>query len=545
LIGLAVYLGGVRAARWLQLAWAGILMAGLLLAVGCAWPRARPIAAPALLIVAALELWAAGGDLAPRTPVPLEAYAQPRDSTLFLQPRLGGGRFLSIASEDYELKEAPDYSERYGDLSREALSSFLIAAKRNEVLTPNLNLLYRIDDVDGYDGGLLPLRSFLQLAALLVAPERLRPDGALISRLESLPSRSFMDLLNLSVVLAGRSKDAEDGGVEYDRSILVGLGPGERLHVERVPRRAYTALGLISSTEDQAAPDGSPVARFEVTAADGTTHHFQIVAGRDTAPGRLPEGAQMSERLKVVRPWAWAVEDDPVEYLARVPLPPVELVRIAVVNVSSGSRLNLRAISLIDERDGQFTPLVLDDSIERAAFFEVKVYQYPSVLPRAYMVHRTLEADDNAALGLLGSLNFQPRLVAVVEPGAGLSLAAADGRDDSVEIVEARPELIRVLARSNTNALLVHSEAFYPGWKVTIDGEPGRLIKTNVHFRGVEVPSGGHEVVFSYEPDSIRWGGLISGLAILFTASLLHGGVLKRLPDIMRSRWRQYNEARA
>jgi hypothetical protein len=537
-IGLAVYLGGVRAARWLQFTWAGLFVAGLLLAACCALPRARPFAAPALLTVASLELWAAGADLAPRRPVPLEAYAQPRDSTLFLQPRLGGGRFLSIASEDYELKEAPDYRDRYSHLPEQVLSSFLIAAKRNEVLTPNLNLLYRIDDADGYDGGLLPLRSYLQLAAVLVPPERLRSDGALISRLESLPSRSLMDLLNLSVVLAGRSKDAEDGGVEYDRSILASLGPGERLKIERVPRRAYTALGLISSTEDQVEPDGSPVARLEITATDGTTHYSPIVSGRDTAPGRLPDGAQTPEPLKVLRPWSWAVEDDPVEYLTRVSLPPVELGRLAVVNVSSSSRLNLRAISLIDERDGQFTPLVLDDGIERAAFFELKVYEYPRVLPRAYMVHRAFEADHNAALEVLGNTYFEPRLLAVVEPGAGLHLEAADGLEDSVEIVEARPELIRVRASSSSNAFLVHSEAFYPGWKVTIDGQPGRLIRTNVHFRGVEVPAGGHEVVFSYEPDSIRWGALISGLSVLFTTWLLLGAPSTSLHAMMRGRWR-------
>src|SRR5205814_10638649 len=108
----------------------------------------------------------------------------------------------------------------------------------------------------------LRLRRSLSIAGLLVLPGRLRPEGVLVSRLESLPARRLMDLLNLRSVLAGRAKNLEADGVEYDRSILASLGPGERLELQRVPGRSYTGLGLISSLEGDDLPDGAEVGRL-------------------------------------------------------------------------------------------------------------------------------------------------------------------------------------------------------------------------------------------------------------------------------------------
>jgi hypothetical protein len=516
-VGLAIYLGGVRAARWLQLTWLSLFTVGFLLAVGCAWPRFRQPSLVALLVVVAIELWFAGADLAPRTPIPMEAYAQPRDTTLFIQSRLGGGRFLSVASEEYELKETPDYRERYSELSEQALTGFLVAAKRNEILTPNINLLYRIDDVDGYDGGLLPLRSFLRLASLLVPPERLRSDGALITRMESLPDTRLMDLLNLRIVLAGRSADVEDEGVEYDRAILKTLRPGERLQLRRVPSRAYTAVGLLSSLEGQMPEDGTLVARLEVSPADGPVLVMPLIAGRDTALTRS-EGAAVAPTLKVLQP---AADSDRKEYLVRIPVPMMPLSSLTLENLSSATLLHVRAISLIDEAGETFTSLVLDDRIERAVFFDHKVYEYPGVLPRAYLVHRAIEADDDAGLALLASPDFSTASSAVVEPGAVLSLEPNDGRADAVDVVQTRPDLVRLRTSSSTNALLVLSDALYPGWRVSVDGQAARLIRTNVALRGVAVPVGQHDVVFTYEPDSLRWGAAVSALAVMLMVVVL------------------------
>lgn len=524
---LLVYLAGTRVARWLQFAWLALLVLGLGLAVACGRPgRARRWGLAALLAVVALELWLAGADLEPRRPVPVEAYAQPRDSTLFIQSRLEGGRFLSIASEDYELKESPDYRVWLRSLPEQSVSSFLVAAKRNEVLSPNLNLLYRLDGVDGYDGGLLPLRRYLQLASLFVPAERLRADGVLISRLESLPSRRLMDLLNLRIVLAGRSKDHLADGVQYDRSILRVLPPGERLELWRVPGPAYSHVGLISSLDGPTPADGTEAARLELARPDGAKVEVPLLVGRHTAASRPTSRTVPPTDLEVLRPWSWLRQGDPVEYLARIPVPWVELASLAIENTTPASSLSLRAVTLIDERDGAFTSLVLDDDIERALFFDMKVYEYPGVLGRAYLVNQAIEADDAAGLAVLASPDFDPRKQAVVEPGAALALQPSRGHWESVSIVEARPERIWLRASTLTNALLVLSDTYYPGWKVMVNGRPAKVLRVNLHFRGVALSPGEHEVVFSYEPDSLRLGAAISVLTLL----LLLVGLIRPLP---------------
>jgi Bacterial membrane protein YfhO len=61
---------------------------------------------------------------------------------------------------------------------------------------------------------------------------------------------------------------------------------------------------------------------------------------------------------------------------------------------------------------------------------------------------------------------------------------------------------------------LVLSDQFYPGWQVTIDGQPSVIYRANYFARAVWVPAGHHQVSFAYRPQS-----LIIGLCL--TATIL------------------------
>ncbi|MCP4806622.1 MAG: YfhO family protein [Proteobacteria bacterium] len=57
---------------------------------------------------------------------------------------------------------------------------------------------------------------------------------------------------------------------------------------------------------------------------------------------------------------------------------------------------------------------------------------------------------------------------------------------------------------------LVHSETWYPGWEVTLDGEPAELEREGDH-QAVQVPAGIHEVAFRYAP-GWRWTWILWAL---------------------------------
>lgn len=63
--------------------------------------------------------------------------------------------------------------------------------------------------------------------------------------------------------------------------------------------------------------------------------------------------------------------------------------------------------------------------------------------------------------------------------------------------------------------IFVASESFYPGWSAELNGKPVAIFRANYALRGVEVPAGGGELVFRFEPASYRIGLLISALSFL------------------------------
>lgn len=69
---------------------------------------------------------------------------------------------------------------------------------------------------------------------------------------------------------------------------------------------------------------------------------------------------------------------------------------------------------------------------------------------------------------------------------------------------------------------LVLKDLFDPDWAVTVDGDPAEAQRYDELFRAVDVPSGEHEVVWTYRPASVYWGGAVSLFALLLLAGVAH-----------------------
>ncbi|MBC7225070.1 MAG: hypothetical protein H5T59_12495 [Anaerolineae bacterium] len=73
--------------------------------------------------------------------------------------------------------------------------------------------------------------------------------------------------------------------------------------------------------------------------------------------------------------------------------------------------------------------------------------------------------------------------------------------------------------RAESGGWLEIAESWYPHWRVEVDGQPARLLRTDVAFQGVWVPAGEHQVRFAYRWPAYMRGSLgASGLGWLALA---------------------------
>ena len=92
------------------------------------------------------------------------------------------------------------------------------------------------------------------------------------------------------------------------------------------------------------------------------------------------------------------------------------------------------------------------------------------------------------------------------------------------------PERVVVDATARARRELVLTDLHYPGWKVTLDGEPADLHRVDYLLRGTTLPPGRHRVEFRYEPLSWRVGWIVSLVALLVTVAVVVLGVRARRP---------------
>jgi len=73
---------------------------------------------------------------------------------------------------------------------------------------------------------------------------------------------------------------------------------------------------------------------------------------------------------------------------------------------------------------------------------------------------------------------------------------------------------VDLVVEATRPALLVISQAWFPGWSASIDGHKTKAIRADAILLGVPVPAGRHKVILSYYPPGLTTGALVSGFTI-------------------------------
>lgn len=456
------------------------------------------------------------------------------------------GRFLSMSTITYDPGDMADWQRVLIDsapsqIDQRAFQEFIIAVKTQELLVPNLPLLWRIPAVDGFDGGVLPLQRYNQFLTLFLPPDELVPDGRLREQIKTIPEADLLGLLNVQYVITDKVRDLWFENVFYDRQIGVQLTQDTPTTTIRgTTAFAATHLDLIGYV-DGAHPwlheDNQPVATVWAFDTNGDAIDLPpIIAGGKAGAQLTDQQLDSSAAAEAGATVAFRdVEQEQQEYHVRLPLPtPTEPVTITIELLPDAPPIVIQAATLYDERTKMFFPLLPSGRGDFALVHsgDVKIYENLQVRPRAYLVNQVFAAadGDDALHKLKNERQIYQGHAAVVEGIADSHDFALDPMA-TAEIVHYSAETVVIETSSTEPTFLVLSDSYFPGWQATIDGSPTSIYVTNVLFRGVVVPAGEQTITFHYQPESWQRGRWLSGFGVLLWAGLLFVSPLWRFRE--------------
>ncbi len=156
------------------------------------------------------------------------------------------------------------------------------------------------------------------------------------------------------------------------------------------------------------------------------------------------------------------------------------------------------------------------------------IVQNPDVYPRAFLVSDyEIPNSDEDIIKKMFSNETDLRRKVFLEKQTNFTLDNVTG-DALIE--NYTPNSVKIKTNSQGNNLLFLSDNFYPGWNAYIDGVKGSVYRADYTFRAVYVPKGEHEVVFKYEPNSVKIGIVITILSLIGYA----GWVVKYFAKVSR-----------
>jgi len=168
------------------------------------------------------------------------------------------------------------------------------------------------------------------------------------------------------------------------------------------------------------------------------------------------------------------------------------------------------------------------------ALFVMDAYGKTNLIPYSTQLADTLNSF-NQMVELKVIKEFKPAEEVVMRASEAAKLKRRDypGQGE-VKLKMYSPQKLVYSVNADGDALAVFSEVYYgKGWTATIDGKPADILRVDYLLRGLEVPKGNHEVVFSFDIPKYHSLNKLSLIVSLITMLLFagYGGwlVVKRM----------------
>ncbi len=307
------------------------------------------------------------------------------------------------------------------------------------------------------------------------------------------------------------------GGRWYEGSLdvaSVGAGYG-RLALAVLPVGAGAAKALVSPTADDSGVRHDALAGwggFEFVLSDCA---FEKASGGYVVyPGRTDEkkAALSLEIAGPAREVPLEIQSSSGKLLRRVSFPPYLRMRRVMVDLGEKAvdRLLVRSdssFSLLASR------LVYGPHPEATGYDliytgDMYIYENAAAMEKVFCVAASevrLGAADGSRILKIGE-----RLADLPNMRCGKS-----------EIVSYKPEKVEIEVSPDRDAFLIVQDAYYPGWKASVDGKRAEILLTDVGTRAIEIGRGDHRVIMEFKPGTLSLGLIVTCLGLL--AGILYG----------------------
>lgn len=162
----------------------------------------------------------------------------------------------------------------------------------------------------------------------------------------------------------------------------------------------------------------------------------------------------------------------------------------------------------------------------------------PGALGNAWWAQKISYVDNaDREMAALDSLDTSTSAVADKKFARVLGKAMPTTPGDTIFETSYAPNRLTYKAHSAKGGIAVFSEIYFPwGWEATIDGKAAPIGRANYVLRALRIPAGTHDIVFTFDPQSMKVTNRISEIAVYAIYILCFGALIFTVLPLARKK---------
>lgn len=184
---------------------------------------------------------------------------------------------------------------------------------------------------------------------------------------------------------------------------------------------------------------------------------------------------------------------------------PSEILNVLSVRYGLVATRDLATLDPVLQADGW--TVVTEDA-------NVRLYENTKWKPRAWFTSNIQEVSDTmTSLTAVRADTFSAD-VPVIETGKNIPTVSG-GVTAPVVINYSDPNEVSITVKAPQSGYVILADAFADGWVATVNGRQTKIFPTNHALRGVSVTAGEQQIIFSYHPEEVAQGIVVSLASVL------------------------------